>query len=124
MDLICNPALVTRTFKSGTSMRLKSNGGTMTVTHKAKMAGYHTHVWYNKKAITNILALSNVIKQYRVTYDSDDQMFVVHREPEKPNMEFRMHESGLHYYDPRNDSIVAFASQRCMRTGNLNPLLL
>ena len=31
-------------------------------------------------------------------------MFVVHRESEKkPNMEFRMHESGLHYYDPRNE---------------------
>jgi hypothetical protein len=87
-------------------MRLKSNGGTMTVTHKAKMAGYHTHVWYITKAITNILALSNVIKQYRVTYDSNVQMFVVHREPEKPNMEFRMHESGLHYYDPRNDEFT------------------
>jgi uncharacterized protein YodC (DUF2158 family) len=89
MDLICNPALVKKTFKSNTNMRLKSNGGTMIVTHKAKMAGYHMHVWYNTKAITNILALSNVIKQYCATYDSNDQMFVVHREPEnKPNMEF------------------------------------
>jgi hypothetical protein len=35
-----------------------------------------------------------VIKQYRVTYDSNDQMFVVHREPEgKPDMEFWMHKS-------------------------------
>jgi uncharacterized protein YodC (DUF2158 family) len=74
MDLICNPALVKKMFKSNTSMRLKSNGGTMMVTHKAKVAGYHTHVWYNTKAITNILALSNVIKQYRVTYNSDDQI--------------------------------------------------
>ena len=107
MDLICNPALVKKTFRSSKSMRLKSNGGTMVVTHKAKVAGYHTHVWYNKKAITNILALSNVIKQYRVTYDSDDQMFVVHRESEnKPNMEFRMHKSGLHYYDPRNEEFT------------------
>ena len=51
--------------------------------------------------------MSNVIKQYRVTYDSDEQMFVVHREStNKPNMEFRMHESGLHYYDPRNDEFT------------------
>ena len=107
MDLMCNPALVKKTFRSSKSMRLKSNGGTMMVTHKAKVAGYHMHVWYNKNAITNILALSNVIKQYRVTYDSDDQMFVVHREPEnKPNMEFRMHESGLHYYDPHNEEFT------------------
>jgi hypothetical protein len=42
-----------------------------------------------------------------VTYDSDDQMFVVHRKPEnKPNMEFQMHESGLHYYDPRNNEFT------------------
>jgi hypothetical protein len=48
--------------------------------------------------------LRNVIKQYPVIYDSDDKMFVVHRESVgKPNMEFRMHESGIHYYDPRND---------------------
>ena len=107
MDLICDPALVKKSFRSNKSMCLKSNGGTMTVTHKAKMAGYHAHVWYDKRAITNILALRNVIKQYRVTYDSDDQMFVVHRESEsKPNMEFRMHESGLHYYDPRNEAFI------------------
>ena len=53
------------------------------------------------KAITNIIALKNIIKQYRVTYDSHDKMFVVHRESTgKPNMEFRMHECGLHYFDP------------------------
>jgi uncharacterized protein YodC (DUF2158 family) len=72
MDLFCNRALVKRTFRSDKSMRLKSNGGTMVVTKKAKMAGYHTDVWYDKHAITNILALSNVIKQYRVTYDSNE----------------------------------------------------
>jgi hypothetical protein len=89
MDLICDPALVESTFKSSHSMRLKSNGGTMEVKKQAIMPGYHAHVWNNKKAITNILSLSNVIKQYRVMYDSNDQMFVVHRKPEgKPDMEF------------------------------------
>jgi hypothetical protein len=79
----------------------------MVVTKMEDMAGYHTPVWYSKHAITNILALSNVIKQYRVTYDSDEQMFVVHRESaNKPDMEFRMHESGLHYYDPHNDEFT------------------
>ena len=86
-------------------MRLKSNGGEMLVDLKAKVPGYKKSVWFSTKAITNIIALSNLIEQYRVTYDSDDRMFVVHRESEnKPNMEFRMHESGLHYYDPRKQS--------------------
>jgi uncharacterized protein YodC (DUF2158 family) len=77
MDLICNRTLVTKTFSTSKSMGLKSNGGTMVVTKMADMAGYHTPVWYSKHAITNILALRNVIKQYHVTYNSDEQMFVV-----------------------------------------------
>ena len=34
-----------------------------------------------------------------MTYDSDDKMFVVHR-PGQADMEFKQHESGLHYHDP------------------------
>ena len=103
MDFFCNQALVTETYKSSSSMRLKSNSGTMLVTHKGKMAGYHKNIWFSKRSITNIIALSNVIKKYRVTCDNEDKMFIVHIEAEgKPNMEFRMHKSGLHYYDPHN----------------------
>jgi len=79
------------------------------VDHKAMLCGYNERVWFSKHAITNIMALSNVIKQYRVTYDSDESMFVVHRKPAgKSNMHFRMHESGLHCYDPREDGAFAF----------------
>ena len=53
MDLFCNQALVTEIYKSSSSMRLKSNGGTMVVTHKEKMAGYHKNIWFSKRAITN-----------------------------------------------------------------------
>ena len=80
MDLFFNQALVTETYKSRSSMRLKSNGGNMLVTHKAKMAGYHKNIWFSKRSITNIIALSNVIQQYWVTYDSEDKMFIIHRE--------------------------------------------
>ena len=77
MDLLCNQALVTETYKSRNSMRLKSNGGTMVVNHKAKMAGYHKNIWFSKRAITNIIALRKVIQQYRVTCDSEDKMLIV-----------------------------------------------
>ena len=101
MDLFCNADLVDKVTKSTSEMRLRSNGGSMLVNHQATMSGYKHKVWFSKKAITNIIALSNLTQQYRVTYDSNDQMFVVHREGQgKPNMEFRMHSSGLHYYDP------------------------
>jgi hypothetical protein len=38
-------------------------------------------------------------------------MFVVHRESQgKPNMVFRMHKCGLHYYDPRNENHLDFVN--------------
>jgi hypothetical protein len=87
MDLFCNAALVSKIRKSISNIRLKSNGGTMVVTRKATMEGYNKTVWFSTRAITNIIALRNLIDQYRVTYDSEDFMFVVHRESEsKPNM--------------------------------------
>jgi hypothetical protein len=111
MDLFCKAALISKTCKSTTSMRLKINGGTMVVTRKATMPGYNKDVWFSTRAITNIIDLSNLIQQYRVTYDSDDKMCVVHQEAQgKRNMEFRMHKCGLHYYDPRNEKHVAFVS--------------
>jgi hypothetical protein len=111
MDLFCNSALVSKTCKSTTSMRLKSNGGTMVVTRKATMPGYNMDVWFSTRAITNIIALSNLIQQYRFTYDSDDNMFDVHRESQgRRNVEFRMHKCGLHYYDPRNEKYLAFVN--------------
>ena len=46
------------------------------------------------------MSLKNVIKQYRVTYDSNNKPFVVHRQDSGLlNMVFRMHSSGLHLYD-------------------------
>jgi hypothetical protein len=98
MDLFCNEKFVTNITKSKTKLGMQSNGGTMTIGYEASLPGYDQKVWFNKKAITNIIALKNLIKQYRVTYDSHQETFVVHREESGlPAMEFRMHESGLHY---------------------------
>ena len=73
----------------------------MIVNHKAKIAGYNKDVWFSKDAITNIISLRNLIKQYKVTYDSNEESFICHREDfGKKNLEFRMHESGLHFYEP------------------------
>jgi hypothetical protein len=76
----------------------------MLLTKKASINNYNQEVWYSTEAITNIFSLKNVRKQYRVTYDSDEGCFVVHREEfGLPNMIFQEHPSGLHYYDPRRE---------------------
>jgi hypothetical protein len=74
----------------------------MLLTKEAMIDNYDQKVWYSAEAITNIFSLKNVKKQYRVTHNSDDSYFIVHRaEFGLPNIIFRQHESGLHYYDSR-----------------------
>jgi hypothetical protein len=108
MDSFCDPNLVDKTCKTDKKMRLKSNGGSMIVSHKASMKGHNNDVWFSKDAITNVIALSDLIKQHRVACDSKDQIFVVHRETQnKPNMEFKMHKNGLHCFDPRDKDFVS-----------------
>ena len=63
MDLFCNRQLVNKVSKADTKMRLQSNGGSMTVNHQATIDGYDHKVWFSKNAITNILELTNLIKQ-------------------------------------------------------------
>jgi hypothetical protein len=85
---------------------MTSNGGGLKITKKCKLPGYKYLVWYSKKAITNIICLKNLIKCYRVTYNSNsevDTTFVVHRSAfGLPDMLLEMHPCGLHVYYPKN----------------------
>ena len=81
-------------------MRLKINVNTIRVSHQATMNGYHNSVRFSENFTTNNIVPSNLRIQYIVTYSSNKMMLIVHRESEgKPNMQFRMHESGLYYFD-------------------------
>lgn len=63
-------------------------------------------VWFLAKAITNILSLKEVIKSYHVTYSSYDKEFVVYCQAYGlPNMLFKTHKSGLHYYNPKRTEL-------------------
>ena len=78
---------------------VQGNGRTFTIKYKSRMPGYNYDTWYSKDAIANIIYLKNMIRQYRVTYDSDDQTFIVHLEASAlPVMEFRVHKSGIHVF--------------------------
>jgi hypothetical protein len=99
--VIRNKKLVTDIRPSPTTLRMQSNGGILTIKQQATLKGFEAPVWYSPKALGNVLALKDVKQKYRVTYDSDDSMFVVHREHTgKPNMHFKEHKSGLHGWKP------------------------
>ena len=92
MDLFYNIKLFGKIYKAKKKMRLRSNGGKILISHKAQVAVYKPHVWFDQKAITKLIDLKNPIRQYSVTYDSLDDIFIVHqKEHRKHNMHFRMH---------------------------------
>ena len=79
----------------------------MSVSHQEMVNSYQNIVWFSENPITNIIALRNLHIQYLVTYRRDYMMTIVHRESEgKPNMQFRINESGLHYFDPRDQEFT------------------
>ena len=68
-DFFCNPKLLKNVHPTPNTMSVKGNGGSITT----KKIGYlknYGDVWFDERAITNILCLKNVKQKYRVTYDS------------------------------------------------------
>ncbi len=102
VNIFCNKEFVSNIQPAPEPLILKSNGGELIAHHIANVADYDVPVWFSKKAITNIFTLKNMKKQYRVTYNSSEETFLVHREAAGlPNLLFKDHGNGLHFFDPR-----------------------
>ena len=69
MDIFCNSQFV-KIWDVNEEMRIHGNGGSLLTKKKALLCNYGV-VWFNEKALMNILCLKNVLaKGYHVTYDS------------------------------------------------------
>ena len=104
MDILCNPKFFGKIYKAKKKMRLHSNGGKILISHKAQVAVYKPHVWFDQKDITNIISLNNLVKDYYFVFNRLDDMFILHLEEHgKHNMHFIMHKISIHYYDPEDE---------------------
>jgi hypothetical protein len=103
-DLCCDKKFASKIIKAKNALQMISNGGGLKITKKCKIPGYKYLVWYSKKAITNIICLKNLIKCYRVMYNSKvDTTFLVHHSAfGLPDMLFEMHPCRLHFCYPKN----------------------
>ena len=107
MDLLQNPELFEYIKKVKGPLRIQINGVEMSANQKENITGYNKRVWFIIRAITNTIALKNLTEQYKVTYDINEQMFIVHTNVSGLlNMEFQMHDSGLHYYEPTKKDLA------------------
>ena len=103
VDIFCNKSFVHNICLAPEPLTLKSNGGELLVYHIADVNDYAEPVWFSKRAIANIFALKAMKKQYRVSYDSSEGSFLVHRDTAGlPNILFKEHANGLHFFDPRS----------------------
>ena len=97
VDIFCNPQLLKNIRRTPEGMRFHCNAGSRLSNLVGDLPGYET-VWYDPKAIANILSLRRVQDHYHITYDSSHQRFIVTKPSGK---EFAVHEpeGGLHYLD-------------------------
>jgi hypothetical protein len=78
-DLCYNRGFMSRIKKASCALNMTSNGSGLKIPKQGKFPGYKFWVWFSKKATTNIICLKNMIKIYRVTYDSKvETTFVAH----------------------------------------------
>ena len=60
-------------------MQVIGNGGSITTNRQVHLKIYGG-VWFDERAITNILCLKNMKEKYRVTYESaENETFTVHK---------------------------------------------
>ena len=71
VDVICNPRIVKNIWKcpGGGSVTIHCNTGTRKVKMVADLKNYGI-VWFDQGAIANILSLTRVARQFRVSFES------------------------------------------------------
>ena len=98
IDVFCNQQLLTGIYKADSTMRIRCNAGVKETNMRGYVTGYGW-VWYYPEGIANILSLSRVKEQYRVTYDSSaGNCFQVHKKDGKI-LNFREAARRLYYFD-------------------------
>jgi len=101
-DIFCNKELLKDVWhEDGALLCIHSNGGVLETKMKGMLHNYGT-VWYSENSLANILALSNVRKQFDVRYtngskDSPPAFEVIRKDGSI--MKFVEHEIGLYVYD-------------------------
>jgi hypothetical protein len=71
VDIFSNPTLLQNIRKVDRSMHIQCTAGTTSTNMMGDLEGYGP-VWYHPEGIANILSLSRVKKEFRITFDSEN----------------------------------------------------
>ncbi len=102
-DIFANPKLLTNIRRVKGYMQLSTQAGSTTTNLVGDLPGYGT-VWFHPNGIANIIALTNMKKHHRITYDSHEgNEFTVHK-PDGTARIFKESTNGLFYFDTASSS--------------------
>ncbi len=98
VHVFCNTEYVDNIRAAERELSLQSNGGTLPISDIINFNGFEESVWYSNDAMTNILSLSCIKREYAVSYDGED--FIIQRAKHGyTDMVFKPHPGELHVYD-------------------------
>ena len=93
--VFCNPEYVKNIRAAERELSLQSNGGTLPIKNIADYDGFEELVWFFQNAMTSILSLTQVKREYEVSYNDED--FNIHRAKHGyTDMVFKPHPNELH----------------------------
>ena len=79
---------------------MTTNAGVLVTKKKCDIPNLGTY-WFNEKAITNIISLKDMVKQYQVTFDSEQERAMIVHFPKKI-VKFQQLNSGLYGMNPKD----------------------
>ena len=101
VDIFCNPRLVENIRRVKDRMKIQCNAGTRVTNLVGDLPGYGP-VWFDSRAIANVLILKLVKEKYHIQYDSDEKDGFMVTKPNGERFKFIQSSSGLHYLNTTN----------------------
>ena len=101
VDIFCNPSLVVNIHRVQDRMKIQCNARTRVTNLVGDLPGYGP-VWFDSRAIANVLSLKLVKERYHVKYNSNKKEGFVVTKPNGEQFNFTESPSGLHYLDMSN----------------------
>ena len=97
--IICNPDYCWDIRNSDKELTMTKNRGPMKSNQKCTIE-HLKEVWYNPNSITNILALCDVTKKFKVTMDTSEEKAMLVHLPDKI-IQFDQSDNGLYILNPK-----------------------
>ena len=103
VDIFCNSKLVRNIQRVNDKMRIQCNAGTRVTNLVRDLLGYGP-VWFDPRAIANVLSLKLVKEKYHIEYNSEKNDGFVVTKPTGETFNFIQSGSGLHFLDTSQES--------------------